>query len=165
MPSMRPMPARALAVALLLVCGVASAVRRTPSGSVNIQRGPFQGRQHYGDERNKHTQVADYSLAELREFLRGKATKDEAIRAFVRAVENRDIRYGGQLSSEGYAKYELLVGDALLNGTVGRDPKKVENEASFPIGIDVTTGKATGLYCVKFDEPLRAWHLYPGRCE
>ncbi len=165
MTFMRPTSARALTIGLLLVSGVASAVRRTPSGHVNIQRGPFEGRQPYGDDRNKHTQVAEYTLAELQDFLRGKATKEKPVEDFVRGVKQRNIDYGGQLSSEGWAKYELLLGDALLNGTVMAKGKKVENEASFPVGIDVQTGKATGIYCVKFDDRVRAWHLYPGRCE
>lgn len=156
-----------LALALLLATDTAAAVRRTPSGYVNIQRGPFEGRQFFGDDRSKHTKVAEFSVAELREFLRGKATKDQDIRDFVRAVENRDTAYGSQLSSEGCAKYDLLVGDALLNGEVVKNEpgdKRVQNEASFSIGIDVATGKPTGLYCCRFDQKTGGWHLHPGRC-
>jgi hypothetical protein len=131
--------------------------RATPSGTVTPTSGSHAGqRVTYGDPRHKHTKVADHTLAEMEEALRNPPKRGPLAR-FVQAVKNKDKTYGGQLSKEATDRYEELVRDGL---NLGKERAgKSYHTASYNIGIDIETGRATPLY--RLDGAPNGAHIIP----
>jgi hypothetical protein len=143
------------------VAGVGTAggvlMRQTPSGTVTPTAGPLRGRNiAYGDVgRDKHTKVAEYTQAQLN-AARNVRNMRGNLKAFVRAILQKDTKYGGQLNRAAFDRYEELVRNALERGV-----QKGQNfyyEADFDIGTDIETGNATRLYRV-MGSPA---HIVPG---
>jgi hypothetical protein len=144
--------------AMLVGGGGVSIQRATPSGTVIPSRGPLAGqRVTYGDPRDKHTKVAQYTLSELLEAIRNPP-RSGALAKFAQAMRNRDVRYGSQLSREATDDYETLVRGALENGSYRAG--KFFHTASYQIGVDASSGgKPTRNY--RLDGAPNGAHMIP----
>jgi hypothetical protein len=133
----------------------------TPSGTVVPTKGPFKGKEvRYGDPRNKHTQIATYTLQEILNALRNPKKARGGLRVFVDVVQTggRAAKdFGSQLSREGVTRYEALVRCALENGI--HKGGKFYYKADIEIGFDAEKGRSTSYYRV--DGAPNGAHVIP----
>ena len=109
----------------------------TPDGEITVRKGPLAGRTiKYGDSRAKHTKVAEYPMATLKEAIRDPTRFSGMRRAFGEAFGAKDVpaAWGSQLGAEGRNGYEALIRHAVEDGTQGGT--NFYAEANVEIGFD-----------------------------
>ena len=135
----------------------------TPAGAVTPASGPHKDvSTSYADHRDKHTQVADQSLANMLSAytasLTGTVPADAGLRTFV--TKKGVGSYGSQLSSEGLASYGALV-KAALEAAPSARATAIHTTAATDIGVNIMTMAATKNYGINKDVDRDCWHLFP----
>jgi hypothetical protein len=151
-------------------CGITALP--TPKGDVIPTKGLFANKRiHHEQKSNKHTKVADCTVAQLEAAVKdGDPTHFIGeLSRFVEACPKSDVSYGSQLANEGYGQYAELVRLALelVLTQDDFDNKPVERDNGSPIGLSMRRGKscvASGKYEVKDVHPdpkISLAHIFP----
>ena len=149
----------AISTLLSLFSSSSLADQKAPSGTLIPRRGPWAGQEcRYGDGSHEFTQISEHTAADLEAYFAGKK-KPLPSKVSLLITTRREEMYPLQLSREGFEHYQELLLKCLEQGKFDQDKLRCRQRASFPIGINIRTGKITAEYeASKYDS---FWLLEP----